>query len=83
MRYKYTYDPINQKVKKEPIYEIDDLLDELDENGFIDFNKFKLPTRDEFEPRKECTCGKEKHGFTSHARWCDLYDPKKDGNGSL
>lgn len=25
-------------------------------------------------PKKQCECGKEKHGFASHSSWCELYE---------
>lgn len=33
--------------------------------------------------RKDCECGKEKHGFHSHLDYCPCYDKEKDGNGKM
>ena len=41
------------------------VLDDALEDGCIKLIK-------ESQPKLACECGKEKHGFTSHTRWCPV-----------
>ena len=54
----------------------EDLLEEVDKYGYVRPDKYKVPAKP-FIKEKKCECGKDRHGFASHAEWCAKYKEDK------
>lgn len=65
----------NDATKKAVEDAIERMRKKIESNLFIDLPRNYIV---DMPDEKNCECGKEKHGFTSHCDWCPLYKEKEE-----